>query len=169
MMNNKWLKLFLLASIAFNLAFVANGLYRKDPREKEPKEKRKVTPPYERQLELRDEQKKEIKKIMKTFRMNMLESKQDILDKRIAIVEAMSDADSDEEDIKSRTAELNELENRLNLVFVNSLIEINKILDAQQRLNFLVKLSKNWFFIKNKRRRSSRSSQSLPSKGGRHD
>ncbi len=86
-----------------------------------------------------------------------------ILGKRIAIVEAMGDPEFDPEDVKTKTGELNELENQLNLVFVNSLIEITNVLDNQQRLNFLIKLSRNWFFMKEKRKRSSRS------EGGRRD
>jgi Spy/CpxP family protein refolding chaperone len=167
-MNNKWLKLLLLASIAFNIAFIGSGLFRKAPGPKPEKSvETKQEKPYDRALELRQTQKEDIGKIIKAFKIKMLESKQDILDKRIAIIEAMSDPEFDPEDVKTKTGELNELENQLNLIFVNSLIEITEVLDDQQRLNFLIKLSRNWFFMKGNPKRSPK--RSMPPGGGSND
>jgi Spy/CpxP family protein refolding chaperone len=59
----------------------------------------------------------------------------------------MGDTDFNLEDIEKKTGELNELENQLNLLFVETLIQINNLLEPEQRLTFLYKLSQNWFFI----------------------
>ena len=142
-MQNKWLKIILVASLAFNLAFVSTAVYRKflAPRQKPGKLI------CEESLKLKQEQKEKIKRIIKKFRISLLDYKQDILDKRIAIIEAMSDTEFNLEDIEKKTKELNERENQLNLLFVDTLIRINDLLEPEQRLNFLYKLSQNWFFI----------------------
>ena len=142
-MQNKWLKIILVASLAFNLAFVSTAVYRKftAPRENTGKLICKED------FKLKEEQKEKIKRIIKKFRLSLSDYKQDILDKRIAIIEAMSDTEFNPEDIEKKTEELNERENQLNLLFVDTLIRINALLEPEQRLNFLYKLSQNWFFI----------------------
>ena len=142
-MQNKWLKIILVASLAFNLAFVSTAVYRKftAPRENRGKLMDKED------SKLKEEQKGKIKRIIKKFRISISDYKQDILDKRIAIIEAMSDTEFNLEDIEKKTEELNERENQLNLLFVDTLIRINALLEPEQRLNFLYKLSQNWFFI----------------------
>jgi len=143
-MNNKWLKIVLTASLAFNLAFISTSIYRKfiaSPA---------ITQeeiPAENDIKLKSNQKEEIHKIIKEFKINLLEFKQDILDKRIAIIESMGDTEFDMDVIENRTNQLNQLENRLNLLFVDTLIRITALLEPEQRLTFLYKLSKNWFFI----------------------
>lgn len=141
--ENKWVKIILVASLAFNLAFVSTAVYRKftPPRESTGKSI------FKEDLNLKAEQKEQIKGIIKKFRISLLDYKQDILDKRIAIIEAMSDTEFNLEDIEKKTKELNEQENQLNLLFVDTLIRINDLLEPEQRLNFLYKLSQNWFFI----------------------
>ena len=142
-MQNKWVKLILVASLAFNLAFVSTDVYRKftAPR----KNTGKLI--CKEDFKLKEEQKEQIRRIIKKFRINLSDYKQDILDKRISIIEAMSDSEFNLEDIEKKTEELNERENRLNLLFVDTLIRINDLLEPEQRLNFLYKLSRNWFFI----------------------
>jgi Spy/CpxP family protein refolding chaperone len=141
--QNKWLKIILVASLAFNLAFVSTAVYRKffTPAQKPGKSACKED------LKLKKAQKEKIKRIIKEFKINLSDYKQDILDKRIAIIEAMSDTEFNLEGIEKKTKELNERENRLNLLFVDTLIRINALLEPEQRLNFLYKLSRNWFFI----------------------
>jgi len=140
------MKIILVASLAFNLAFVSTALYRKFSAQgkvtgKEVKETIKTS------LKLQKEQKEEIKKIIDKFKINLLEYKHDILDKRIAIIEAMNDPEFNLEDIEKKTDELNKLENQLNMIFVDALVQINNILNTRQRSNFLLKLSQNWFFL----------------------
>ena len=145
-MQNKWVKIIFAASLAFNLAFVSTAVYRK------------FTAPGENHgkfickedIKLDGEQKEKIKRIIKQFRISLLEYKQDILDKRIAIIEAMSDTEFNLDDIEKKTRELNERENQFNLLFVDTLIQINALLEPGQRLNFLYQLGQDWFFIDNK-------------------
>jgi Spy/CpxP family protein refolding chaperone len=141
--QNKWVKIILVASLAFNLAFVSTAVYRKffAPRKNPGK------PICKEVLKLKEEQKEKIKRIIKKFRISLSDHKQDILDKRISIIEAMSDTEFNLEDIEKKTQELNERENQLNLLYVDTLIRINALLEPEQRLNFLYKLSQNWFFI----------------------
>jgi Spy/CpxP family protein refolding chaperone len=163
-MTNKWLKLLLAASIAFNLAFVAAALFRAEESSTYKRERGMTREANSGNgVHLRSEQKTEIRQIIKKFKLNMLTYKQDILDKRIAIIEALSDSEFNPEEIEKKTGELNQLENRLNLIFVDALVQINNILDSKQRLKFLLKLSKNWFFIKGRPQRP------LRSEGGRRD
>lgn len=142
--QNKWLKIILVASLAFNLAFVSTVIYRKvtAPR----KNTRKLI--CKEDFKLKKEQKEQIRSIIKKFRISQLDYKQDILDKRISIIEAMSDTEFNLEDIEKKTQELNERENQLNLLFVDTLIRINALLEPEQRLKYLYQLSQNWFFIK---------------------
>ena len=142
-MKNKWVKIILAASLAFNLAFVTTAVYRKFSTA--PKKPGKLT--WKEDFKLKKEQKEKIKKIIKNFKNNTSEYKQDILDKRISIIEAMSDTEFNLDDIEKKTEELNKLENELNLQFVDILIQVNALLEPEQRLNFLYKLSQNWFFI----------------------
>ena len=97
-MQNKWIKIILAASLAFNLAFVSTAVYRKvfAPGQKPGK------PVCKEDLKLRREQKEKIKRIIKEFRINLSDYKQDILDKRIAIIEAMSDTEFNLEDIEKK-------------------------------------------------------------------
>jgi len=156
-MANKWLKLLLAASIAFNIAFFAGNIYRNyQHKKKRPNDYRQRTQPHPKgpglhfvknKLNLDVEQKKQVGLIMKRFRMTMLQSKHDILNKRMEIIESLSDSEYDEEEIQTQTGELNKMENRLNLVFVETLIKLNEILDPRQRVDFLLQLSRNWFFM----------------------
>ncbi|MCP4153264.1 MAG: periplasmic heavy metal sensor [bacterium] len=159
-MDNKWLKLLLAASLAFNVAFAAPLLYDKFTAKQTPTVKKEITgnqlsttdsPAENRksQFPLSKEQKKSIDVIIKKFKLEMLNHKQEILAKRIEIVDEMGDPDFDQESIKTRTGELNALENKLNLLFIDTLMNVDAILSPAQRLEFLYKLSKNWFFIDN--------------------
>ncbi|UCH94047.1 MAG: hypothetical protein JSV88_27790 [Candidatus Aminicenantes bacterium] len=142
-MKNKWLKIILVASLAFNLAFVSTAVYRKFA--STTRKSQELT--FKQDFKLQKDQKEEIKRIIKKFKISLLDYKQDILDKRISIIEAMSDTEFNLEDIEKKTRELNGLENELNLEFVDTLIRISALLESEQRLNFLYKLSQNWFFI----------------------
>ena len=68
------------------------------------------------------------------------------------IIDELGDPAFNLENIKTKIDELNELENRLNLEFVGTMVQITNILDSKQRLDFLYKLSENWFFIQRRRR-----------------
>ena len=145
-MKGKWIKIVLVASLAFNVAFVAAMVYKKSASKTlKPEE----TFTFKTEFNLNDTQRIRINKIMKKFKIDLLKFKQDILEKRMDIIEELGDADLNIENIDKMTEELNELEKQLNLIFVDTLVQINNILDTKQRINFLYKLSKNWFFVEN--------------------
>lgn len=155
-MNNKWIKIILAASLALNLAFVSTAVYREIPGQtgnKKNKPNRDIS--LDADFNFSRHQEEKIKKIIKAFRMNLLEYKRDILDKRIAIIEALGETEFNLEDIENKTGELSRLENQLNLVFVQALMQINALLEPEQRLKFLYKLSRNWFFIERRHKREA--------------
>jgi Spy/CpxP family protein refolding chaperone len=144
-----WLKLVLTASLALNLAFAAPYIYNKFiVRDEEPVEDIKLE---KTTLNLRKEQKESLDSIIKKFRLSLMRYKQEILEKRIDIIDELGDPEFDPETVTARTNELSKLEKELNLLFVETLIQINALLEPGQRLNFLYKLSKNWFFINRKK------------------
>lgn len=145
-MKNKWVKIILIASLAFNLAFISTAIYKKFF-VKTKKIEREIK--FEDKLQIKDMQREEMNLISKKFNINYIKFKQDILEKRMEIIEELSDPEPNFENIEKLTAELNEMENQLNTNFVDTLAHINSILDSKQRLNFLYKLSKNWFFMEN--------------------
>lgn len=144
-MKNKGLKILLVASIALNLAFLSGFVIKKIVN-------RKTEPQSGIEaginLNIHQDQKEILDSIIKRFRLQMIKSKQNILEKRIEIIEELSDPEVDFGLLKTRTQELNEYENQMNTAFVEALININNLLDEKQRLSFLLKLSQNWFFIK---------------------
>jgi Spy/CpxP family protein refolding chaperone len=142
----KWLKLILAASLALNLAFTAPYAYNKFFAKHQKPLMVKETKLKEG-LDPQPEQKKQLDAIIKTFRLNLMKYKRDILEKRIEIIDELGDPEFDPEIITTRTNELNKLENELNLLFVDNLVQINALLEPEQRLNFLYKVSRNWFFI----------------------
>lgn len=154
----KWLKLFLAASLALNLAFSVPYLYHELIK--------KHGPTHEHvdlstDLNLKAEQKEKIDALIKHFKLTLMQYKQDILEKRIDIIDELGDPEFDPARITARGKELNELHAKLNLFFVETLIQVNAQLEPQQRLNFLYKLSRNWFFLNGK--------QIPDEKGGKHE
>lgn len=148
-MGNKKIKIILTASLALNLAFAATYVYKNVLAEKS-RHKKKIK--YETNLDLKKEQKEQIDAIIQKFRVSKIQFKQDILEKRMGIIDELGVPELNLENIKTKIDELNELENRLNLDFVDTLVRITNILDAKQRLDFLYKLSENWFFIQRRHR-----------------
>ena len=154
----KWLKLFLAASLALNIAITVPYLYHEFFK--------KHGPPSEHidlstDLNLNAEQKEKIDTIIKQFKLTLMQYKQDILEKRIDIIDELGDPEFDPTRITARANELNELHAKLNLFFVETLMQVNAQLEPQQRLNFLYKLSRNWFLLNCKR--------SPDERGGKHE
>ncbi len=155
----KWLKLFLVISLAVNLAIAAPYLYREwSSKPGKPSRIMEISS----KMDLGDEQKKQIDAIVNKFRLNLMQFKQDILEKRIDIIDELGDPEFDPANITAHTEELNKLQNELNLLFVETLMRINTHLDSEQRLDFLYRLSKHWFFL-NKQLREK------PKKRGNND
>jgi hypothetical protein len=145
-MNNKGIKIVLVASIALNLAFVSGFIIKK-------LKNNSVKPPAETEigvdLNIQPDQRKSLNQIFGQFRLQTTKFKQDILEKRIEIIEELSNPDIDFQLLNTKTQELNEYENQMNNSFVEILVKINNLLDEKQRLSFLFKLSQNWFFMEN--------------------
>jgi Spy/CpxP family protein refolding chaperone len=143
-MKCKWVKLVLAASLAMNLAFAGPYIYNKLIRKPTRQPERKHTKSY---LNLGKEQKEQFRAIFKDFKVQMMQYKQDILEKRIDIIDELGDPDFEPQTITQLTNELNQLENQLNLLFVDSLIRTNALLAPEQRLKFLYRVSRDWFFL----------------------
>lgn len=165
-MTCRWIKILLVASLALNLAFIAKMIFSPSS---SPSPSPTFASPFplpfpstrvphhdpeaalvheiETDLVLRPHQKEEIKKIMRKFRLTMMNHKQTILEKRMDIIETISNPDSTPEEITPKVKQLNETENKLNLAFVDTLTQVSNVLDADQRLTFMLKISKPWFFM----------------------
>ncbi len=158
-MNGKWLKIILAASLALNLAAALPFAYHKlfKEKKKEPKiqktlEKLQTMP----KTPLREEQKNQLAKIIREFRLNQLKYKQDIQEKRMEIIEELGAPEFDPEVVTTYAEELNELENQLNLQFVENLVQVSAVLDPDQRLQFLYRMSRSWFFLDRAKSRGGR-------------
>lgn len=151
-------KIFLAASLAINLVLLAPLIYRRFAPPSPPSPVKSTAPAQPRSDHresssprshhtpgIPEDQKNKIDTIMHEFRISLFSYKQDILEKRIAIIETLGDPDFNAETVTSKTKELNELENKLNLHFVETLMRVNAILEPEQRLQFLYRISRNWF------------------------
>lgn len=142
-MKKEWIKLFLIASLAFNIAFLSMVIYKKFGTEKNAPDVDILT---NDNIELSDKQKIELSKIIGSFRVELTSYKSEILEKRIDIIESFGNPEFSVENIMEDISLLNEIENKLNTGFAMTLIEINSILDSKQWLKLLYTLSRNWFF-----------------------
>jgi uncharacterized membrane protein len=151
--KSKIISLLLTVSLALNLAFLAGFVYRKVRRHH-------PTPPLEFKSDfgLKADQEAKVRKIVRKFKINSILFKEDILDKRVEIVEELGNPLGDPEKIAKKTEELNQLENQLNRDFIAALLKINDVLEPEQRLNMIYGLSRNWFFFDHR-----------PEKGGPHE
>jgi Spy/CpxP family protein refolding chaperone len=151
--RSKIIGLLLTASLALNLAFLAAFAYR-EIRHHRP------APPIEFRGDfgLKTDQQAKVRDIVRKFKINSILFKEDILDKRVAIVEELGTPLCDPEKIARMTEELNQLENQLNRDFIAALLKINDLLEPEQRLNMIYGLSRNWFFFDHR-----------PEKGGPHE
>jgi Spy/CpxP family protein refolding chaperone len=143
-MKKRILPILLVASLALNAAFVVSYFMGGKA---EPEQEHQVR--LDRDLNLSESQENKIQAIIRTFRLTLLRFKQDILSKRMELVEELGDPEFNSEKLTTRVEELNELENRLNLAFIDTIIEVSGILNSSQRIDFLLKLSRNWFFVEN--------------------
>jgi len=145
-MKNRWIKIVLVASLALNLAFTLVWGYRYFTSKSAPRPIKNGAESQSR-LDIKEAEKREIDSILQSFRLKQVEFKQKILEKRMDIIDELGDPDLDLQSLQARVNELNETENQLNLAFVATLVEIDHILDSQQRIKFLYQLSRDWFFI----------------------
>ncbi|MBN2346040.1 MAG: periplasmic heavy metal sensor [Candidatus Aminicenantes bacterium] len=147
-MNRKTaFSLLLTVSLALNLAFLAALVYRRSrPRPPAP-------PEFRSDLSLTAPQDEKVREIVRQFKINSIMFREDILNKRVEIIEELGDPLCDPQKLASKTGELNDLENQLNRDFIAALLKISDVLQPGQRLDMLYKLSRNWFFFQGGRER----------------
>ncbi len=137
------LSIILIISLALNLGFVISFYVIKSHKIIHHKRVKEFG------INLNNEQKKELNQILNEFKIILFEKKQEILSKRIDIIDELGKPDFDINSINSIVEELNQTENTLNKDFINTIIKICHILNLEQKIEFLYKLSKNWFFLQN--------------------
>ncbi len=94
------------------------------------------------------QQKLEIKKILKTYEIELSDYKDQILAKRIDIIDELGNPEFSIENLKTVTTELNQIENQFNLFFVQSIGKMSAVMNTEQRIKLLLKFSRYWFFLK---------------------
>jgi len=142
MKMSKIFTLLLTVSLALNLAFLAAFVYKKVGRQRPA-----PSIDFKSDFGLKADQETKVREIVRRFKINSILFKEDILDKRVEIVEELGSPLCDAEKINKKTEELNQLENQLNRDFIAALLKINDILEPAQRLNMVYSLSRNWFFF----------------------
>jgi hypothetical protein len=140
--RSKITALILTVSLALNLAFLAAFLYKKLRHHPPP-------PPMEFKgdLGLSPAQDAKVREIVRKFKIDSILYKEDILDKRVEIIEELGNPMGERDNITRMTDELNQLENQLNRDFIAALLKISDVLEPEQRLNMVYRLSRNWFFF----------------------
>jgi uncharacterized membrane protein len=154
-MKINFLVILLIASIALNVVFVVKNKSNADY--KVQKAQKSTINHSNDELLIKDmpnlsiKQKEDLKKIIKEFKIKLSEYKNKILAKRIDIIDELANPDFNIDALKKDTEALNEIENGLNLYFVESLGKISMIMNSEQRIKLLLKFSKYWFFLKRKK------------------
>jgi Spy/CpxP family protein refolding chaperone len=144
MKTNRWLPFLLALSLALNLAFLAALVYKRAVFMKNVARPRLE---IKNDFSLSSGQEAQVREIIHKFKLNSLQAKEDIRDKRVEIIEELGNPACAAEKVNSLADELSQLENQLNRDFLAALLKINDILEPSQRLNLLYRLSRNWFFL----------------------
>jgi len=85
-MKKEIIKIILVASLAFNLAFIGAGIFRVTKNDKTVIQQESS---FAGQYKLSDDQKEKIDEIVQNFRVKLADNKSDVLEKRIDIVELL--------------------------------------------------------------------------------
>lgn len=144
MKNSKWITFLLAVSLALNLAFLTALVYRRILHKKNAS---RAPLEMKNDIQLSAGQEKQIRELIHRFKINSLLAKEDIRDKRVEIIEELGNPACEPQKINSLADELILLENQLNRDFIAALLKINVILEPEQRLDLLYRLSRNWFFL----------------------
>lgn len=153
MNRGKVTTLLLIVSLALNLAVVAAFAYNRLRQRPAPPH-----PEFKDDFALAPAQDAQVREIIRKFKINSILFKEDILEKRVEIIEELGNLQLDADQIARKIEELNGLENQLNRDFIAALLRINDVLKPEQRLNMIYHLSRNWFFFNRG-----------PEKGGPHE
>lgn len=148
-MKTKILITALVASLAFNIAFLSGFLLKRGPSKSPHGQFHSV---LDHGLNLNPRQRRQLDYIIHQFRLDLIQFRDDILEKRMDIIEEFSDPEFKVENLEESLAQLNQLQMELNQIFLDNLVKICDELDNQQRLQFLMNLGKNWFFINRSRK-----------------
>lgn len=138
--------LLLTVSLALNLAFLAAFAYQRIR-----PDRRSASAEFRSDFGLKGSQEAGVREIVRKFKINSILFREDILDKRVEIVEELGDPLCDPAEVASKTEELNQLENQLNRDFISALLKISDLLEPGQRLDMIYGLSRNWFFFDRRR------------------
>lgn len=149
--KNPWLVVLLVASLAANAVWITRTILFSDQNS----ENIRNTEGRVSDLKLGPEQRREIRRLMTEFRLIQMDYKQKILDKRMEIIESLSDPDLDPKTLTNLVKALNALENELNQRYVNTLARLGTFLDPAQRVQLLLRLSQHWFFQPTRENRGS--------------
>jgi len=142
-MKKEIIKIVLIASLAFNLAFIGMGIFRVIKTDKTDKQQGSS---FAGQYELSEDQSAKLDEIVRNFRVKLSENKSDVLEKRIDIIELLGDPEFKTETLEEKLKELNEIENELNEEFISTVMEVGAVLDQGQWVKFLYNISRGWFF-----------------------
>ncbi len=141
-MKNRWLTALLVSSLALNLALLGAAAWRRLHAPQRPA----FRPPSLRLgLPLGEEQRRHVQPLLRQFKLRSIIAREDILAKRVQILEALGDPGADAAAVKGLTDELNKLENDLNQDFIDTLLAVSEKLEPPQRLNLLYRLSRSWY------------------------
>lgn len=147
-MNNKLVRILLFASIVLNIAFISYHIIKKNnPAFFKKKSAYQEQLLNDKRLNLTEDQVTQIKDIFNNFKVILISSKQEMLDKRMGIIEELSTPEPNLGFIWNNVNQLNLLESSLNRDFVEALIKVSNILGSGQNIKFLLKLSQRWLYF----------------------
>ncbi len=138
----------LLASLAINVALALalcdhrRASFRRRPHPPPPVDRQVELPP---DLDIRASQRQALQEMVRSYKVDSIPIREDIMDQRVAIIEELGRPDYDADTVRTMVGELNELEKALNQRFADLLLQAGGVLDSQQRLRLLYRLSREWF------------------------
>jgi len=137
----------LLASLAVNVALALTFFHHRRPSRRPPPPviDRPVEIPAD--LDIHDDQRQALQEMIRRYRVDSLPIREDIMDRRVAIIEELGRPDFDPAAVRTMVGELNALEKTLNERFIDLLLQVGEMLDSRQRLHLLYRLSREWFHL----------------------
>lgn len=137
----------LLASLAVNVALTLAFFHHRRPSRPPPPPviDRPVEIPTD--LDIRADQRQALQEMIRRYRVDSLPLREDIMERRVAIIEELGRPDYDPAAIRTMVGELNALEKTLNERLIDLLLQVGEVLDSRQRLHLLYQLSRDWFHL----------------------
>ncbi|HNX97998.1 MAG TPA: periplasmic heavy metal sensor [Candidatus Aminicenantes bacterium] len=137
----------LLASLAVNVALTLAFFHHRRPSRPPPPPviDRPVEIPAD--LDIRADQRQALQEMIRRYRVDSLPLREDIMERRVAIIEELGRPDYDPAAVRTMVGELNALEKTLNERLIDLLLQVGEVLDSRQRLHLLYRLSRDWFHL----------------------